>query len=78
MSCVQGIPMSEDYYISSYSECNWDSAKPAGVCPDSVFAGSTNSDFNNSQMLYGQQVDGIFIFLSNLWGLVSFCLYKHL
>jgi hypothetical protein len=59
MSCVQGIPISEDYYISSYSECNWDSAKPAGVCPDSVFAGSTNSDFNNSQMLYGQQVDGI-------------------
>jgi hypothetical protein len=55
----KGIPISEDYYISSYSECNWDSAKPAGVCPDSVFAGSTNSNFNNSQMLYGQQVDGI-------------------
>ncbi|KAG0604091.1 hypothetical protein M758_10G144000 [Ceratodon purpureus] len=54
----KGLPLSEDYYISSYSECNWDKAKPAGVCPDSFFAGTTNG-LNNSEMIHGQQIDGI-------------------
>ena len=59
-SCyLQGYPLSEDYYISSISECNWDKAKPAGVCPDSFFAGTANG-LNNSEMLHGQQIDGEF------------------
>lgn len=54
----KGFPLSEDYFMSSYSECNWDKSKPAGVCPDSFFAGTT-SGLNNSEMLHGQQIDGI-------------------
>jgi hypothetical protein len=54
----KGFPISEDYYLSSYSECNWDKTKPAGVCPDSFLAGGANG-LNNSQMLHGQQIDGI-------------------
>lgn len=61
---MQGIPLSEDYYISSYTECNWDTTKPAGVCPDSFFAGATSTGLNNSQMLYGQQIDGNMFYLS--------------
>jgi len=45
--------------LSSYNECNWDKAKPAGVCPDSFLAGGANG-LNNSQMLHGQQIDGKF------------------
>lgn len=56
---LQGFPISEDYYLSSYSECNWDKTKPAGVCPDSFLAGGA-SGLNNSQMLHGQQIDGKF------------------
>lgn len=56
---LQGFPISEDYYLSSYSECNWDKAKPAGVCPDSFLAGGAYG-LNNSEMLHGQQIDGKF------------------
>lgn len=57
----QGVPLSEDYYVSSYSECNWDAIKPSGVCPDSLFAGTTKG-LNNSQMLHSQQTDGKIFF----------------
>lgn len=53
----QGFPISEDYYLSSYSECNWDKTKPNGVCPDSFLSGGADG-LNNSQMLHGQQIDG--------------------
>ena len=43
--------------MSSYIECNWDKTKPTGVCPDSFLAGTANG-LNNSEMIYGQQIDG--------------------
>lgn len=63
---VQGVPLSEDYYISSYGECNWDNTNPAGVCPDSFFAGTT-SGLNNSELLHGQQIDGKLLVLPLHW-----------
>lgn len=53
------IPYAEDYYLGGYSECNWDTSNPSGVCPDYVYTGSASNNASTKALLYGQQIDGI-------------------
>ncbi|KAL3683605.1 hypothetical protein R1sor_001627 [Riccia sorocarpa] len=55
----KGLPFAEDYYLGDYVECSWDTSSPAGVCPDSIYAGGVNMGANNTRVVYGQEVDGI-------------------
>ncbi|EFJ28588.1 hypothetical protein SELMODRAFT_441097 [Selaginella moellendorffii] len=50
-------PFAEDYYISKYSECNWDFQNPSGVCPDVVY--DSSSDNSTTVLVHGQHVDGV-------------------
>ncbi|KAJ7519448.1 hypothetical protein O6H91_20G039000 [Diphasiastrum complanatum] len=54
-----GFAFAEDYYISKYSECNWDYNAPAGVCPDFLFNRTKIGAPNNTHILHGQHNDGI-------------------
>lgn len=54
----QDIPYAEDYYLGAYSECNWDTSNPTGVCPDYVYAGGTDDTANSTKLIHGQQLDG--------------------
>ncbi|KAG0502586.1 hypothetical protein HPP92_002658 [Vanilla planifolia] len=57
----QGIPFSEDYFITGYSECllNKD-GKVEGVCPDTVYEGSDPVGLvNNTNLIYGHRRDGV-------------------
>lgn len=72
----QGVPLSEDYFVSSYSECNWDAIKPSGVCPDSLFAGTTKG-LNNSQMLHSQQTDGKIFVKAACYSMMCICSLKR-
>ncbi|CAI5464398.1 unnamed protein product [Closterium sp. Yama58-4] len=51
-------PFVEDYYITSYGECNLEKKPPEGVCPDQLMGGG-NSSLNNVDLIYGHRVDGI-------------------
>ncbi|GJP74165.1 hypothetical protein CLOP_g4793 [Closterium sp. NIES-67] len=51
-------PFVEDYYITSYGECNLEKKVPEGVCPDRLLGGG-NSSLDNVDLIYGHRVDGI-------------------
>ncbi|KAJ3679179.1 hypothetical protein LUZ60_017190 [Juncus effusus] len=57
----EGVPFSEDYFITKYSEClvNKDGTV-TGVCPDSIYEESDpNELLNNTKLLYGHRRDGV-------------------
>ncbi|VFQ60710.1 unnamed protein product [Cuscuta campestris] len=55
-----GMPFSDDFFISEYSECMIGKDGTAeGVCPDTVYEPSDQESVNNTRLVYGHRRDGV-------------------
>ncbi|CAH9086172.1 unnamed protein product [Cuscuta europaea] len=55
-----GMPFSDDFFISKYSECMISNDGTAeGVCPDTVYEHSDREYVNNTRLVYGHRKDGV-------------------